>query len=109
MSYIDELIKEKLEGDESRVAELFVDDAIFNELIGRGKDTDWYHFETKTYDGEYFVRTGSGYICYAQDRGVKSQAMRFSDVHQAAIYYFTQAGYIQSTQREAKKWWQFWA
>jgi hypothetical protein len=108
MSYIDELIKEKLDGDESRVAEIFIDDKIFDELIAKGKNSDWYHFEPKTYDGEYLIKTGSGYSCYQQDRGAKSNSASFSNLHQAAIHYFTQAGYIKQVKRVSKKWWQFW-
>ncbi len=107
MSYVDKLVEEKLEGDESRIAELFHDDTIFSELIARGKDSDWYHFEPKTYDGEYFVKVGSGYACYEQERGSKSHSMSFGNIHEAAIHYFTRAGYIKPPQD--KKWWQFWA
>lgn len=109
MSYIDKLIEEKLDGDESLVAELFVNDSIFDELIANGKNSDWYHFEPKTYDGEYFIKVGSGYACYEQDRGSKSHSMTFSDIHQAAIHFFTNAGYIKVPQPKNKKWWQFWA
>lgn len=108
MSRIDELIKEKLGGDEKRVAELFHDDAIFDELINYGRDCDWYHFEPKTFDGEYFVKCGNRYSCYLQDRGAKSNQMSFDSIHDAAIYYFTRAGLIPPSQVQQKKWWQFW-
>ena len=68
MSYIDRLIKEQLNGDESRVAELFVDESIFPKLIENGNNGDWYHFERKTFYGQYFVKTSSGFSCYQQDR-----------------------------------------
>ena len=108
MSYIDRLIKEQLNGNESRVAELFVDESIFPELIANGSDGDWYHFERKTFDGQYFVKTNSGFACYQQDRGAVSDSMEFNDIHQAAIHFFTKAGYIKSTKCSHKKWWAFW-
>ncbi len=104
MSYIDKLIEEKLDGDKSRVAELFKIDSIFDELIANGKNSDWYHFEPKTYDGEYFIKVGSGYACYEQERGSKSHSMSFNDIHQAAIHYFTNARYIKVPQSKTKKW-----
>ena len=108
MSYIDNLINEKLGGDENRVAELFYDNAVFNELVAQGKDSDWYHFEHKTFDGEYFVKTNNGYACYQQERGKMSQSMSFGNIHEAAIFYFTQAGYIKPQKKSINKWWQFW-
>ena len=95
MSYIDELVREKLNGDENRVAELFKSESIFDELLAHAKDSDWYHFEAKTYDGEYFVKSESLYLCYKQDRGSKSQQMSFNNINDAAVYYFTNAGYIK--------------
>lgn len=108
MSYIDDLVQERLGGDESRIAELFYDDAVFPELISNGRNSDWYHFEPKTFDGEYFVRVGSGYACYQQDRGAKFNSMSFSNVHEAAVYFFTQAGYIKPAKNVKKRLWQFW-
>ncbi|WP_417316005.1 hypothetical protein [Cycloclasticus pugetii] len=108
MSYIDKLIQERLNGDETRVAELFYDETVINELASHGNDSDWYHFEPKTFDGEYFVRAGNGYACYQQDRGAKSNSVSFSNIHDAAVYFFTEAGYIKSVQGQQKRWWQFW-
>lgn len=108
MSYIDQLIEEKLNGDENRVVELFQDESIFDELIAKGKNSDWYHFEPKTFDGEYFVKTANSYMCYQQERGAKYGSMSFSNIQEAAIHYFTNAGYIKANPKQTKKWWQFW-
>jgi len=106
MSYLDELVRVKLSGDENRVTELFQDESIFDELLVHAKDSDWYHFEAKTFDGEYFIKSGSTYLCYQQERGSKSPPMSFNNINDAAIFYFTNAGYIKP--KPIKKWWQFW-
>lgn len=108
MSYIDKLIQERLSGDETKVAELFYDGAVLNELASHGTDSDWYHFEPKTFDGEYFIKTGNGYACYQQDRGAKSDSVSFGNVHDAAVYFFAKAGYIKPAKVQEKRWWQFW-
>ena len=107
MAYIDELIRERLEGDENRVAELFYDETVFRQLVEKGKNSDWYHFEPKTYDGEYFVKAGNGFACYQQDRGAKTNSMAFVNIHDAAVFFFTRAGYIKPVQNRGKTWWPF--
>ena len=103
MSYVDKLIQDRLDGDEARVAELFYDAAVFDELIRHGKNSDWYHFEPKTFDGEYFVRSANGYACYRQDRGAKSNLASFGNIHDAAVHFFKEAGYIKPTQSVENK------
>jgi hypothetical protein len=108
MSYLDELIKEKLGGNERKVDELFLDDKVFNELIAKGQDDDWYHYEAKTFDGEYFVKLNGSYSCYRQERGSKSPPSTFDNIHDAAVFHFSKIGYIKSTEKLNKQWWQFW-
>ena len=90
MPTIGKLIEERLAGDESRVLELFVDDEVFNLIIGDG----WHYFEPNTFDGFYFVKSTYGYACYNQDRGAKSNTQPFSSIQEAAKYYFQEAGYL---------------
>lgn len=110
MSYLFELIDKELDGDDSWILELFRDESVFDALIAQGKDSDWYHFEPKTFDGEYFVKTGSSYACYLQERGAKSQYMTFNSLQAAAEHFFKQAGFLKSPESSngRKHWWEFW-
>jgi len=42
---------------ETRLLELFFDREVFDALRAEGRPSDWYHFEPKTYDGQYLVET----------------------------------------------------
>ena len=88
MSYLDELVKNRLNGDKGCILELFQDDLIFVELIRYGKPNDWLHFEVKTFDGEYFVKKDNLYLCYQQDRGIKFGLEKFENITEAAKYFF---------------------
>lgn len=86
--YIEHLIAERLGGDRRRIGELFEDEALFRELQAGAKDSDWFHFEPKTYDGQYFVQTYSGYAVYEQDRGAQSNRYVFEKLADAATHFF---------------------
>jgi hypothetical protein len=90
MPTIGELIKDELNGDESRVLELFSSDDVLNKLT----DDGWHYFQPNTFDGFYFVKAIHGYDCYHQDRGCKSNSKSFATFNEAAKYYFQAAGYI---------------
>jgi len=88
IEYLEQLIRGRLEGQRQRVGELFADESVFLQLQAMAKSSDWYHFEPKTYDGQYLVRRGSGYEVYEQDRGVKSNLRKFSTLAEAAVELF---------------------
>ncbi|MDO6747405.1 hypothetical protein [Gilvimarinus sp. 1_MG-2023] len=88
MSYIDQLIEERLGGDRCRLAELFKNDEILEELKKNSKDTGWYRFEEQTFDGEYLIKKDNEYICYQQDRGFKFWEKSFPTLYEAALFLF---------------------
>lgn len=94
--YLQQQIKERLAGDEKHISELFVDSSVFDKLVVLGKDSDWYHYSKKTFDGWYLVKTGTGYAAYYQDRGAISEHNIFDKLQDAAGYFFQASGYIRS-------------
>lgn len=93
--HIDVLIDERLNGDKSRVLELFTSDRIFDELNRNSGDFDWLHFEPKNKDGDYLVKTEKDYITYMQERGrLMSKVEHFNSLKDAAASFFLIAGYI---------------
>lgn len=88
MSYLDNQINERLNGDRSRVSELFTGDSFLVELIKNEKPGDWFRFSEATYDGEYLIKYGATYLCYQQDRGVKFGERRFSNLDEAVASMF---------------------
>lgn len=91
MPTISKLIQEKLNGDESRVLELFRTDRVFDELEADG----WHYFSPSTFDGVYFVKSLHGYACYNQDRGAKTNVREFESLQNAAKYYFESAAFLK--------------
>jgi len=91
---IDFLVDEKLGSDKSRVVELFESAEILDELNRRSKIEDWFHFERKSYDGVYLVKSGKDFICYYQERGRVLTTKRFQNLSDAASYFFRAEGYI---------------
>ena len=59
---------------------------LFRSALGR--DSDWYHFKPKTYDGVYLVKDGNHYLTYQQERGTRSDLYSFPDLRKAASHYF---------------------
>jgi hypothetical protein len=86
--YINKLVNEQLGGDKSRLPELFEDESVFMNLQKMAVDSDWYHFELKSYDGCYLVRCFPGFQVYEQERGVKSNQRVFSHLSEAAAHFF---------------------
>ena len=85
---LDRLIATRLGGDETRLLELFVTRDVFDALRAERRPSDWYHFEPKTYDGQYLVETRDGFEVYEQDRGGRTPVRRFETLHDAARAFF---------------------
>jgi hypothetical protein len=90
IEYLEQLVRERLEGDRSRIGELFADESVFQQLQAMARTSDWYHFEPKTYDGQYLVRSFAGYEVYEQERGTKSNSRTFSTLSEAVIEFFNE-------------------
>ena len=82
-------IDEKLDGDKNRFPELFLDDAIFDQLIELGNKNHGFYFESNTFDGEYLIKTERGYTTYSQDHGRRGFHSDFPDLQSAAIFFFS--------------------
>lgn len=82
------IIHDRLNGDESRLLELFQDEGVLNELIAAESPGDWYRFRKRTYDGEYLVKAGDGYEVYSQDRGQVFEHRVFKNLNDAAAHFF---------------------
>ena len=85
---LERFIVARLGGDETRLLELFADRKVFDALRAEGRPSDWYHFEPKTYDGQYLVETPNGFEVYEQDRGSRIGVRRFDTLHDAALAFF---------------------
>jgi len=92
--YLDNLIDKKLNGDKTQVVTLFKDDSIFLELNSNANVSDWFHFEPKTFDGDYLIKDKKGYLCYYQERGIVSCEKSFDDISDAAKHFFNSVGYM---------------
>ena len=69
-SYLQQLIRDKLEGDTSRFDELWDRVPNFgNRLREFDADSSWLHWTTKTFDGIYCIAEGSKFVVYFQERG----------------------------------------
>jgi hypothetical protein len=77
-------------GDPLRISKLFETNEVFLQLRAAGQDSDWYHFEPKTYDGCYLVQDGSHFLVYQQDRGSKIDLYSFSTLRAAAERFFSE-------------------
>ena len=85
---LEDLISNRLGGQASRAGELFETEEVFKQLVALGRDSDWYHFKSKTYDGAYLVKDGNCYLTYLQERGTKSELYSFPDLQSAANHFF---------------------
>ncbi|HEY4083021.1 MAG TPA: hypothetical protein VGM81_20240 [Burkholderiaceae bacterium] len=85
---LDNAVNDRLGGDESRLLELFVTRDMFDQLKAAARPSDWYHFEPKTYDGQYLVETPEGFEVYDQDRGLRTNARQFGSLRAAAEAMF---------------------
>jgi hypothetical protein len=85
---LDRFIVARLGGDETRLLELFATREVFDALRAEGQPSDWYHFEPKTFDGQYLVETPDGFEVYAQDRGSRTGVRRFETLLDAAQAFF---------------------
>lgn len=86
--YINNLVKDRLGCDRSRLPELFKDESVFMNLQKLALDSDWYHFEPKSYDGCYLVRGVPGFQVYDQERGTMSNLRVFGCLSEAATHFF---------------------
>ena len=87
-SYLEKLVDERLDGNKSRMVELFSEDAILSDLNQHATNCDWYFFECKTYDGEYLVKDGSRYLRYYQEKGRVCSMEEFHSLKSAAEHMF---------------------
>lgn len=87
--YLNKLVSEQLSGDSSRLPELFEDESVFLNLQKQALDSDWYHFEPKSYDGCYLVRSFPGFHVYQQERGAMSNLRVFGHLSEAAAHFFS--------------------
>ena len=85
---LDRFVVARLGGDETRLLELFVTREVFDALRAEGRPSDWYHFEPKTYDGQYLVESPDGFEIYDQDRGSRTAVRRFDSLRDAAQAFF---------------------
>jgi hypothetical protein len=81
-------VEERLGGDKSRLLELFEGREVFDLLRGAGQRADWYHFEPRTFDGDYLVETPDGYQVFWQERGSKTAVRNFTSLRDAAKAFF---------------------
>lgn len=88
LARLDALVEERLGGDKSRLLELFKSREVFDLLRISGLPGDWYHFEPKTFDGDYLVETSDGFHVYWQERGKKTAERHFSSLKEAANAFF---------------------
>lgn len=85
---LDALVRERLGGDKARLPELFETPEVFEQLKANGKPGDWFHFEPKTFDGEYLIATPRGYQVYHQERGSRTGVRDFGSLRDAAKMVF---------------------
>lgn len=88
MERLDTLVQERLGGDKARLLELFETREVFEILKAGSQASDWYHFEPKTFDGQYLVETQNGFQTYQQDRGLKERVRDFASLQEAARALF---------------------
>jgi hypothetical protein len=94
--YLKQQIAEKLGGDERRVVELFENESIYDVLVACARDSDWYHYQKRTFDGWYLVRGTEGFEVYYQERGAVMEHATFTNLREAATYFFGANGYLRS-------------
>ncbi|WP_157900018.1 hypothetical protein [Rhodoferax koreensis] len=88
LARLDALVNERLGGDKSRLFELFESREVFDLLRAADQPEDWYHFEPKTFDGDYLVETPEGFQIYWQERGTKAAVRNFTLLLDAARAFF---------------------
>jgi hypothetical protein len=96
LDYLIAEVSKRLAGEERRVAELFETRETFEHLQSLGRDSDWYHFMPKTFDGGYLVEVGDRFDAYYQERGAIGQRHSFPSLRAAADYFFSANGYVRS-------------
>ena len=82
------LVDLRLGGDRTRLLELFDTREVFDLLRAASSPSDWFHFEPRTFDGQYLVEEADGFVTYLQDRGVRSNERRFASLREAASTVF---------------------
>lgn len=82
------LVDERLDGDPSRLLELFETPEVFRQLRAEQTDADWYHFSPKTFDGQYLIETDGSFVVYQQERGVRFDVSTFHSLAEAAAATF---------------------
>lgn len=85
---LDALVNDRFAGDKGRLLELFDTSEVFDVLRAYGQPSDWYHFEPKTFDGEYLVATPTGFQVYRQERGSRTGMRDFKTLREAAHAVF---------------------
>jgi len=91
-AYLEGRVRTEIGGHWAAIGQLFNDPSILDELRSMAKDSDWYHFEPKTFDGRYLLRSSGGFEVYEQDRGVKSRSRLFATLPEAASHMFNSPG-----------------
>ncbi|WP_143029127.1 hypothetical protein [Rhodoferax sp. OV413] len=85
---LDSLVRDRLDGDKSRLLELFETREVFDLLKSTNLPGDWYHFEPRTFDGAYLVATPAGFQAYQQERRAIVDLRDFSTLRDAAAALF---------------------
>lgn len=83
LARLDALVEKRLGGDKSRLLELFESREVFDLLRVASQRDDFYHFEPKTFDGDYLVETPDGFQVYWQERGIKAAVRNFTSLHKS--------------------------
>jgi hypothetical protein len=93
--YLQQEIKEKIEGDKSRFDELWQLVPNFSErLRSFNSDNGWVHWSKKTFDGWYCVKDKDGkFEVYYQERGGREPSEIFSDERDATRFLLKCLGY----------------
>lgn len=94
--YLNSIVADRLNGDERRIGELFLDRSVFDHLVQIGRDSDWYHYSAKTFDGWYLIEQSQGFAAYFQERGSVTEQRVFASLQRAAEYFYFASGYVQS-------------
>jgi hypothetical protein len=95
-AYLQSAIAEHLDGDVSRVEELWQRVPGFAQMIrDLTRDIGDVHWRSRPVDGWYCVGTGSGYDVYHQERGIVSGRRTFSSEPAATTYFLRTLGYLR--------------
>lgn len=94
--YLQSAVTEHLDGDASRVEELWERVPGFGQKVRElTRDISDVQWRSRTLDGWYCVNTGSGYEVYTQERGIRSGVHAFASEAEATTYFLRSLGYLR--------------